>query len=221
MWVWNKAFLIRNPKDQNNQIAVILMDTQGMFDGETNQMMTTCIFGLATLLSSYQIYNIDKRLQEDILQHLALFSEYTITLLFPFPNRYSRVVYTQDREEMENLKSKSFLAVQNNNETFPKKEEEEEEEEEDPKQLNEASLQLLHSESLKSIKVVNVCPPPRALSSSLPSRRSSSSFVIGKTTRTRTTQTSASRSPRSTSPSSWAREPRWTSWYAEQLSLTP
>ena len=56
------------------------MDTQGMFDGETNQMMTTCIFGLATLLSSYQIYNIDKRLQEDILQHLALFSEYTITL---------------------------------------------------------------------------------------------------------------------------------------------
>lgn len=80
MWVWNKAFLIRNPKDQNNQIAVILMDTQGMFDGETNQMMTTCIFGLATLLSSYQIYNIDKRLQEDILQHLALFSEYTITL---------------------------------------------------------------------------------------------------------------------------------------------
>lgn len=220
MWVWNKAFLIRNPKDQNNQIAVILMDTQGMFDGETNQMMTTCIFGLATLLSSYQIYNIDKRLQEDILQHLALFSEYTITLFSSFSNRYSRVVYTQDREEMENLKSKSFLAVQNNNETSPKKEEEEKKEE-DPKQLNEASLQLLHSESLKGIKVVNVYPPPRALSSSLPSRRSSSSFVIGKTTRTRTTRPSASRSPRSTSPSSWTREPRWTSWYAEQLSLTP
>ena len=191
-----------------------------MFDGETNQMMTTCIFGLATLLSSYQIYNIDKRLQEDILQHLALFSEYTITLFSSFSNRYSRVVYTQDREEMENLKSKSFLAVQNNNETSPKKEEEEKKEE-DPKQLNEASLQLLHSESLKGIKVVNVCPPPRALSSSLPSRRSSSSFVIGKTTRTRTTRPSASRSPRSTSPSSWTREPRWTSWYAEQLSLTP
>ena len=28
------------------------------------------------LLSSYQIYNVDKRIQEDNLQHLALFSEF-------------------------------------------------------------------------------------------------------------------------------------------------
>eukprot|EP00604_Paraphysomonas_vestita_P001002 CAMPEP_0174820200 /NCGR_PEP_ID=MMETSP1107-20130205/3884_1 /TAXON_ID=36770 /ORGANISM="Paraphysomonas vestita, Strain GFlagA" /LENGTH=411 /DNA_ID=CAMNT_0016035085 /DNA_START=508 /DNA_END=1740 /DNA_ORIENTATION=- len=38
--------------------------------------LTARIFGLSTLISSYQIYNVDKRIQEDNLQHLALFSEY-------------------------------------------------------------------------------------------------------------------------------------------------
>lgn len=47
-----------------------------MFDSNTGQMLTVSIFGLSTLLSSYEIYNIDKRIQEDNLQHLALFSEY-------------------------------------------------------------------------------------------------------------------------------------------------
>lgn len=65
-------------------MCVLLVDTQGLFDGFTGQHLTTSIFGLSTLLSSYQIYNIDKRLQEDNLQHLALFSE------------YSRVVFNGD-----------------------------------------------------------------------------------------------------------------------------
>ena len=57
-------------------MAVILVDTQGMFDNETTMALTASIFGLSTLLSSYQIYNVDKRIQEDNLQQLALFSEY-------------------------------------------------------------------------------------------------------------------------------------------------
>lgn len=47
-----------------------------MFDNETSMNLTACIFGLSTLLSSYQIYNVQNRIQEDNLQHLALFSEY-------------------------------------------------------------------------------------------------------------------------------------------------
>lgn len=50
--------------------------SQGMFDSSTSQMLTACIFGLSTLISSYQIYNVGERVQEDNLQHLALFSEY-------------------------------------------------------------------------------------------------------------------------------------------------
>ena len=49
---------------------------QGLFDNETTQSLTACIFGLSTLLSSYSIYNVSGRIGEDALQHLALFSEY-------------------------------------------------------------------------------------------------------------------------------------------------
>ncbi|KDO16037.1 hypothetical protein SPRG_18426, partial [Saprolegnia parasitica CBS 223.65] len=74
IWMWGEPF-IRKSKD-GEDIAVFLIDTQGMFDSETSQMLTASIFGLSTLLSSYQIYNVDKRVQEDNLQHLALFTEY-------------------------------------------------------------------------------------------------------------------------------------------------
>ena len=76
IWIWSEPFIIPNKYVDGKSICVLLMDTQGMFDGLTGQMLTTSIFGLTTLLSSYQIYNIEKRLQEDHLQHLALFSEY-------------------------------------------------------------------------------------------------------------------------------------------------
>ena len=69
IWMWSKPYILNN-------IAVLLVDTQGMFDHETTMGLTAAIFGLSTLLSSYQIYNVDKRIQEDNLQQLALFSEY-------------------------------------------------------------------------------------------------------------------------------------------------
>lgn len=76
IWIWSEPFIVPNEAVEGGKICVLLMDTQGMFDGLTTQMLTTSIFGLTTLLSSYQIYNIEKRLQEDHLQHLALFSEF-------------------------------------------------------------------------------------------------------------------------------------------------
>jgi len=70
IWMWSEPFVM------HNGTAVLLIDTQGMFDHETTMSLTASIFGFSTLLSSYQIYNVDKRIQEDNLQHLALFSEY-------------------------------------------------------------------------------------------------------------------------------------------------
>jgi atlastin len=74
MWMWSDPYFL--PRGNNETIAVLLVDTQGMFDHETTVGLTAAIFGLSTLLSSYQIYNVDKRIQEDNLQQLALFSEY-------------------------------------------------------------------------------------------------------------------------------------------------
>eukprot|EP00668_Euglena_longa_P003693 GGOE01004334.1.p1 GENE.GGOE01004334.1~~GGOE01004334.1.p1 ORF type:complete len:601 (+),score=219.51 GGOE01004334.1:26-1804(+) len=82
MWVWSQPFIRRNPlytphnPSEPEEVAVLLVDTQGMFDMMTAQMLTAAIFGLSTLISSYLVYNVEKRIQEDNLQHLALFTEY-------------------------------------------------------------------------------------------------------------------------------------------------
>jgi len=75
IWLWGEVF-VRQLPDTGEDIAVLLMDTQGMFDSRLTQMLTACIFGLSTLISSHQIYNVQNRIQEDNLQHLALFTEY-------------------------------------------------------------------------------------------------------------------------------------------------
>lgn len=69
IWMWSQPYLV-------NGVAVLLVDTQGMFDNETTMSLTASIFGLSTLLSSYQIYNVDKMIGEDALQQLSLFTEY-------------------------------------------------------------------------------------------------------------------------------------------------
>lgn len=74
MWMWSDPYFL--PRKSGDDVAIILVDTQGMFDHETTVGLTASIFGLSTLVSSYQIYNVDKRIQEDNLQQLALFSEY-------------------------------------------------------------------------------------------------------------------------------------------------
>ena len=74
IWLWSRAFVRRLPSGE--RVAVLLMDTQGLFDTDTAQVLTNSIFGLSTLFSSYVIYNLPNRIQEDYLQNLALFSEY-------------------------------------------------------------------------------------------------------------------------------------------------
>lgn len=76
IWMWNTPVV-----DDKDSSALLLVDTQGMFDHETSMDLTACIFGFSTLLSSYQVYNVDKRIQEDHLQQLALFSEYAVTAM--------------------------------------------------------------------------------------------------------------------------------------------
>jgi atlastin len=78
IWMWSQPHFVTMPtaSGEKETMAVLLVDSQGMFDNETTMSLTASIFGLSTLLSSYQIYNVDKRIQEDNLQQLALFSEY-------------------------------------------------------------------------------------------------------------------------------------------------
>jgi hypothetical protein len=44
-------------------LRILVWRVQGMFDNQTSMDLTACIFGLSTLLSSYQIYNVQNRIQ--------------------------------------------------------------------------------------------------------------------------------------------------------------
>jgi atlastin len=74
MWLWSEPFLRFTSAGQ--LVAVLLMDTQGLFDSKTAQMLTTQIFGLSTLMASYQVFNLTTRLTEAELQNVAVFAEF-------------------------------------------------------------------------------------------------------------------------------------------------
>ncbi|XP_049952432.1 atlastin isoform X1 [Schistocerca serialis cubense] len=72
--LWSEVFIVDLPTGE--QVAVLLMDTQGAFDSESTVRDCATIFALSTMVSSVQIYNLLHNIQEDDLQHLQLFTEY-------------------------------------------------------------------------------------------------------------------------------------------------
>ena len=74
--MWDQPFARILP-ETGEKVAVVLMDTQGMFDFQTSKELTAAIFGLSTLISSYQVYNLAKQIQEDKLQQLHYFTEFS------------------------------------------------------------------------------------------------------------------------------------------------
>lgn len=76
IWMWSRPFFLSLPQARGERVAVLVVDTQGMFDRRTGIALTSAIFGLSTLLSSHQVYNLKNNVQEDHLQQLALFTEY-------------------------------------------------------------------------------------------------------------------------------------------------
>ncbi|XP_064603962.1 atlastin-2-like isoform X2 [Liolophura sinensis] len=72
--MWSEPFILTLPNGE--EVAVLLMDTQGAFDSESTVRDCATVFALSTMLSSVQVYNLSQNIQEDDLQHLQLFTEY-------------------------------------------------------------------------------------------------------------------------------------------------
>lgn len=72
--MWSEPFIIRIHSGE--EVAVLLMDTQGTFDSSSTIRDCSTIFALSTLLSSTQIYNLRDNIKEDDLQNLQLFTDY-------------------------------------------------------------------------------------------------------------------------------------------------
>lgn len=72
--MWSEVFT--HQYKNGDKVAIILIDTQGIFDSKSSVRDCTTVFALSTLISSVQCYNLMQNLREDDLQHLELFMEY-------------------------------------------------------------------------------------------------------------------------------------------------
>lgn len=72
--IWSKPFLFEHKS--KGMVAILLMDTQGVFDCRSTKQDCANIFTLSSLISSVQIYNLMHQIQEDDLENLEYFSEF-------------------------------------------------------------------------------------------------------------------------------------------------
>lgn len=73
--MWSDVFL-HTVATTGEKIAIIVIDTQGLFDNETSPADNSRIFALGTLISSIQILNLVGIIQEDQLQYLQFATEF-------------------------------------------------------------------------------------------------------------------------------------------------
>lgn len=74
IWIWSEVFT--HDFANGDKVAIILVDTQGIFDSRSSVHDCTTVLALSMMLSSVQCYNIMQNIREDDLQHLELFTEY-------------------------------------------------------------------------------------------------------------------------------------------------
>lgn len=73
--MWSDVFL-HTIATTGEKIALVVIDTQGLFDNETSPADNSRIFALGTLISSVQILNLVGIIQEDQLQYLQFATEF-------------------------------------------------------------------------------------------------------------------------------------------------
>lgn len=73
--MWSDVFLTKSERT-GEKLAIVIIDTQGLFDNETSPMDNSRIFALGTLISSIQILNLSGMIQEDQLQYLQFATEF-------------------------------------------------------------------------------------------------------------------------------------------------
>ncbi|GMR55438.1 hypothetical protein PMAYCL1PPCAC_25633, partial [Pristionchus mayeri] len=72
--MWPEPFVVKNEKDE--EVAILLMDTEGAFDHKSSMTQCATVFALSALLSSVLVYNVSQDVQEDTLNHLQFFAKY-------------------------------------------------------------------------------------------------------------------------------------------------
>lgn len=74
IYFWDDVFLYDNP---SGKVAILVMDTQGLFEPDMPSSVNTKIIGLSTLISSIQVFNIKGYIQENDLEYLEMTTKFT------------------------------------------------------------------------------------------------------------------------------------------------
>jgi len=74
--IWMLDTPIIKTLPDGRKVALLLVDTQGTFDNDTTAETNAMVFAFNSLLSSFQVYNISKRIGEDILTSMHLFTKF-------------------------------------------------------------------------------------------------------------------------------------------------
>ncbi|XP_077530597.1 atlastin-3-like [Haemaphysalis longicornis] len=72
--MWDEVFVVTTT--EGKRMAVVFLDTQGMFDGRSTLKSWTTISAFSIIASSVQIFNLSQNIGEDELQYLQVFTEY-------------------------------------------------------------------------------------------------------------------------------------------------
>ncbi|KAG4078469.1 hypothetical protein HA402_009181 [Bradysia odoriphaga] len=76
IWMWPEIFT--HDYESGDRVAIILLDTEGMFDDSSSCEAASSIFTLSTMLSSVQCFNVMHNIQADHLEHLRSVTDYGI-----------------------------------------------------------------------------------------------------------------------------------------------
>lgn len=72
--LWSDVFL---HEENDEKVAIMLMDTQGLFEVKRKALVDAKIFGISSFLSSIQILNLNDVIQENELEYLKMVNDFT------------------------------------------------------------------------------------------------------------------------------------------------
>lgn len=90
--MWSEPLYLPLPNAE--RIAIILLDTQGLFDDVTSSEDNTAIYAFSSLLSSLMIYNVMSNMDERHWQFLESFLAYANLSLQDGQDKYDKVIQT-------------------------------------------------------------------------------------------------------------------------------
>lgn len=85
--IWRRLFIINNSNVTGGKMAVMLIDTQGLWDPHTPNRMNCSVFGNCCMLSSYVIINQKGVITSELMAQLNILSKFTKTLKIDSDNK--------------------------------------------------------------------------------------------------------------------------------------